>query len=262
MIRFDQVCRCFGEKVAVDDLNLTLNPGEVFAYLGPNGAGKTTSIRMLVGLLLPTSGSIYIGDLDVVKQPREAKSRLGFVPDQPELYDKLTGREFLEFVADIRGLAALRSRRSIDELTSILELDAFLDQLTENYSHGMKQRIVVAAALLHAPDVLVLDEPMVGLDPRMMRIVKEQLRERAHQGMTVFISTHTLAMAEEIADRIGVIHQGRLQFVGTKEELRSQLDSHESSLENLYLMLTEDEESGATNVDPEKPSEITGRTMP
>ncbi|MEM8680850.1 MAG: ABC transporter ATP-binding protein, partial [Planctomycetota bacterium] len=175
----------------------------------------------------------------VVQHPREAKEVIGFVPDQPELYDKLSGREFLQFVADIRGIVGRAQQASIDELSEILELRDFLDQLTENYSHGMKQRIAVAAALVHRPKLLVLDEPMVGLDPRMMRIVKEQLRVRAKQGMSVFISTHTLAMAEEIADRIGVIDHGCLQFVGTKDELRSKLADHEASLENLYLKLTE-----------------------
>ena len=239
MIRFEQVTRRFGNKLAVDSLDLQVAPGEVFAYLGPNGAGKTTSIRMLVGLLLPTSGQIFLDDLDVVQHPRRAKESIGFVPDQPELYDKLTGREFLQFVADIRGLQRQAQAAAIDELCEILELSDFLDQLTENYSHGMKQRIAVAAALVHRPKLLVLDEPMVGLDPRMMRIVKEQLRARAEQGMSVFISTHTLAVAEEIADRIGVIDHGRLQFVGTKAELRAKLADHEASLERLYLKLTE-----------------------
>ena len=230
--------------MAVDALDLQISAGEVFAYLGPNGAGKTTSIKMLVGLLLPTSGTVSVGGVDVVQSPREAKKRIGFVPDQPELYDKLTGREFLEFVADIRGMDRSSRRSAIEELAAILELETFLDQLTENYSHGMKQRIAVAAALVHSPDVLVLDEPMVGLDPRMMRIVKEQLRIRAAGGMSVFISTHTLAVAEEIADRIGVIDHGQLQFVGTKSELRSSLSTEDSSLEHLYLTLTENSANG------------------
>ncbi|HEY6565114.1 MAG TPA: ABC transporter ATP-binding protein, partial [Pirellulaceae bacterium] len=215
MIRLTRVTRKFSSKVAVDGLDLHVDRGELFAFLGPNGAGKTTTIKMLVGLLRPTEGEIAIDGVPVVTQPRQAKSRVGYVPDQPELYDKLTGREFLRFVGRLRGMQGHELHAATESVVAKFELRPFVDHLTEGYSHGMKQRVAFAAALIHEPPLLVLDEPMVGLDPRSMRLVKDLLRQRARQGGTVFLSTHTLAMAEEIADRIGVIHHGRLRFVGT-----------------------------------------------
>lgn len=238
MIRFENVTRRFDKKTAVDNLSMEIEPGEVFAFLGPNGAGKTTSLKMLVGLLVPTSGRVLIDGLDVVRSPREAKALLGFVPDQPELYDKLSGREFLQFVADIRGLTADATQAAIAEMIELFQLNEYVDKLTETYSHGMKQRVAFAAALLHDPKALVLDEPMVGLDPHAMRLVKDLLRRRARRGMTVLLSTHTLGIAEQIADRIGVIHHGRLRFIGSVEELQQRMDRHEASLEDLFLQIT------------------------
>jgi len=241
MIQLNDVVRTYGAKVAVAGLNLRIGAGELFAFLGPNGAGKTTTIKMIVGLLRPSSGSVRICGHDVVTAPRKANSLLGFVPDEPYLYDKLSGREFLKFIADMHGLPSDVGADRIAREIANFNLSEFVDQLTETYSHGMKQRVVFAGALLHDPAVLVLDEPMVGLDPRSMRLVKDLLRERARAGMTIFMSTHTLAMAEEIADRIGIVDRGGLTFVGSVEELRHQLSLSDKSLEQLYLELTSEE---------------------
>ena len=240
MIDLVQVTRCYGRKVAVDQLNLHIPQGELFAFIGPNGAGKTTTIKMMVGLLQPNEGQVRISGLDLATQTREVNLRTGYVPDEPYLYDKLTGREFLHFVADLYGLRADIAQQGIAEQIATFALDEFVDHLTESYSHGMKQRLVFAAALLHHPAVLIVDEPMVGLDPRSMRLVKDLLRKKALSGTTVFMSTHTLAIAEEIADRIGVFMNGRLRFLGTVEELRRQL-ACDASLEKLFLTLTEAE---------------------
>lgn len=241
MIEFESVVRKYGKKVAVSGLDLKIPSGEIFAFLGPNGAGKTTSIKMMVGLLAPTSGTVAVGGFNTQTDARKAKSRLGYVPDQPELYDKLSGREFLQFVADMHGMPTDQTAEQIEELAGRLEFAEYFDQLTEGYSHGMKQRVAFAAALLHHPAVIILDEPMVGLDPRTMRIVKDTLRERAAAGATVFMSTHTLGVAEEIADRIGVIFGGKLLFLGSVGELRERLSLGDSSLEDLYLTITEAE---------------------
>jgi ABC-2 type transport system ATP-binding protein len=238
MIEFENVTRTYGTRVAVDRLTLTVPRGELFAFLGPNGAGKTTSIKMVVGLLRPNNGSIRVCGYDVVEYPREAKQRISYVPDEPYLYDKLSGREFLRFIADMYGMSGAEAGREVDRQIECFELDGFVDELTENYSHGMKQRLVFAAALLHHPEVLVVDEPMVGLDPKSIRLVKDLLRQKARQGVTVFMSTHTLAMAEEIGDRIGIIDQGLLGFVGTLEQLRAETARHDSTLEQLFLELT------------------------
>jgi len=238
MIEFDHVTRTYGPKTAVADLSLAIPRGELFALLGPNGAGKTTSIKMLVGLLHPTQGAIRICGHDVVLDPRSAHLHVGYVPDEPCLYDKLTGREFLWFIADMFGMPRHLAGDRIDREVECFELGEFLDDLAESYSLGMKQRLVFAASLLHDPDVLVLDEPMVGLDPRSVRIVKDLLEARTAEGMTVFMSTHTLAMAEELADRVGIMVRGQLRFLGTVMELREQVALEATSLEQLYLELT------------------------
>ena len=193
---------------------------------------------MLVGLLIPDSGTLRLGEHNVVTHPREASRLVGYVPDQPYLYDKLTGREFLEFIAEIYGMSDSDAKASIDEQIATFSLEDFVDRMSETYSHGMKQRVVFAAALVHRPRVLILDEPMVGLDPHSMRTVKDLLRRQAHIGTTVFMSTHTLSLAEEIADRIGVIQNGRLQFVGSLQDLRTHTQREGDSLENLFLDLT------------------------
>ena len=237
MIAFDHVVRRYGDKAAVDGLTLTIRPGELFALLGPNGAGKTTTVRMLVGLLRPSSGAVQVCGFDLAGQTQDAVRAIGYVPDEPYLYDKLSGREFLEFVARMRGLDAAAVAARIDRQCGHFGMAGFLDDLTETYSHGMKQRLVFAAALLHDPPVLVLDEPMVGLDPQSVRLVKDLLRQRVAAGATVFMSTHTLAIAEEIADRIGIVDAGRLRFLGTVGQLRDELASRHTSLEPLFLEL-------------------------
>ncbi len=238
MIEFQSVTRTYGQKVAVAGLDLVVPRGELFAFLGPNGAGKTTTIKMLVGLLRPSSGRVRVCGFDVVEQTREANRRLGYVPDEPYLYDKLSGREFLQFITDMYGLEPKLGQECIGREIDNFRLADFVDDLTESYSHGMKQRLVFAAAMLHDPQVLVLDEPMVGLDPRSSRLVKDMLQERSEQGMTIFMSTHTLGLAEEIADRIGIVDHGELRCVGTLDELRQSLASEGSSLEQMFLEVT------------------------
>jgi ABC-2 type transport system ATP-binding protein len=240
MIEFDQVSRSYGDKLAVDNLNLQVAAGELYAMLGHNGAGKTTAIRMLVGLLRPEGGSVRVGGFDLVTETRQATSLIGYVPDQPFLYDKLSGREFLEFVAKMHGLSARQVKRAIDREIQRFELSEFVDKLTESYSHGMKQRTVFASALLHSPRVLVVDEPMVGLDPHSIRLVKDLLQFEVASGMCVFMSTHTLAAAEEIANRVGIMSHSRLLFDGTLEDLRSRFPTQLLSLESMYLALTEE----------------------
>ena len=240
MIQFQHVTRKYGNRVAVDGLNLSVERGELLALLGHNGAGKTTTLKMLVGLLRPSDGTVTVGPYQVVDHPREASSLIGYVPDQPYLYDKLSGREFLQFVADMYGLTAVESREAVQREAERFQLGDFLDQLTESYSHGMRQRTVFAAALIHQPEVLVVDEPMVGLDPHSIRLVKDLLRSYAEQGKTVLMSTHTLTVAEEIADRVAVMKSSQLIFDGNVDDLREQLPTGGNSLESLYLALMED----------------------
>ena len=246
MIEFDIVVRRYGRTVAVNGLTLTIPRGELFALLGPNGAGKTTAIRMLVGLLQPESGQVRVCGVDCSRKPREASSFLGYVPDEQYLYEKLSGREILEFTAEMHGLDRGTTRKRIARELERFEMAEFLDHLTETYSHGMRQRLVFAIALLHDPQVLVVDEPMVGLDPRSARVVKNLLRAEAAAGKTVLMSTHTLAVAEEIADRIGILNHGQLHFLGTLDELRQELSAPQpghpcthGSLEHLFLELTD-----------------------
>lgn len=247
MIQFENVTRQYGHKVAVADLNLEIPAGELFAFLGPNGAGKTTSIRMLVGLLRPNLGRIRVCGHDTVTDTREATRFLGYVPDESQLYDKLSGREFLRFVAEMRGLTHDETEESIDRESEHFGLRAFLDDLIESYSHGMKQRLVFGSALLHDPPVLVVDEPTVGLDPKSVRFMKDLMRARVKAGRTVFMSTHTLSIAEEIADRIGIIDHGHLNFLGSLDRLRHELSQEQRSLEHLFLQLTAEDSLPAGN---------------
>ncbi len=244
MIEIEHVTRRYGAKIAVDDLNLHIPRGELFAFLGPNGAGKTTTIKMLVGLLRPSSGTIRLCGHDVGQQQTAANRLLGYVPDVPYLYDKLSGNEFLRFIAEMYGIDSREADERIKEQISIFKLHEFVDDLTESYSHGMKQRVAFAAAMLHDPHVLVIDEPMVGLDPRSVRVIKDLLKKKARGGQTIFMSTHLLSIAQEIADRVGIVDQGRLQFLGTIDELRARVASHESSLEHLYLSFTAPQANG------------------
>ncbi len=235
MIELEGVTKVFGNKRAVDRLDLRVRAGELFAFLGPNGAGKTTTIKMICGLLVPTAGKVRGGGHDAAS--REARQLLGYVPDQPYLYDKLTGREFLRFVVEMYGLDRARAAARIDELIDTLDMGDFIDELCENYSQGMKQRVVFASALVHDPKVLVVDEPLVGLDPRSARIVKNLFVSQARSGAAVLMSIHLLAIAEELADRIGIVDHGRMLTVGTLAELRERAQ-HDGSLEDLFLKLT------------------------
>src|SRR4051794_33461921 len=215
MIRLDKVTKTYGVKTAVDELSLEVGAGELFAFLGPNGAGKTTTIKMIVGLLFPTSGTVRVGGYDMRREGDRARQLLSYVPDLPFLYEKLTGREFLQFIADMYGLPPDQARRRIADVIDLFHLHAFVDDLTERYSHGMRQRTVFASALVHEPQVLVVDEPTVGLDPRSVRDLKDLLRRQADQGTTVFLSSHSLDVVEELADRIAIINEGRLIGCGT-----------------------------------------------
>jgi ABC-2 type transport system ATP-binding protein len=219
----------------VDRLDLKVRAGELFAFLGPNGAGKTTTIKMVCGLLAPTSGQVRVGGFPAASP--EARQLLAYVPDQPYLYEKLTGREFLKFVVEMYGLDPRVAARRTAELIDTFELGDFVDELCENYSQGMKQRVVFAAALVHDPKVLVVDEPLVGLDPRSARIVKDLFVSQARSGVAVLMSTHLLSIAEELADRIGIVDHGRMLAEGTLGELRERVQSR-GPLEDLFLTLT------------------------
>ena len=242
MIEIQNLRKAFGEKIALHGLDLSVKGGEIFAFLGPNGAGKTTTIKILTGLLRPDSGSASVGGFDLATQGLQARALMSYVPDEPYLYDKLTGREFLRMIGDLYGLPRARIEARIDAVVEAFDLSEFLDNLTESCSHGMKQRTVIAAALLHEPRVLVIDEPMVGLDPKSARTVKDTLKALARvQGVTVFMSTHTLSVAEEVADRVGILNRGRLVALGTLAEMRqmrTETSEGHARLEDLFLELT------------------------
>jgi ABC-2 type transport system ATP-binding protein len=243
MILTEQLTKRFGEKAAVLDLNLDIPEGTFFCFLGPNGAGKTTTIKMLTGLLHPSSGRAIVGGLDIQQHPVEAKRLLGYVPDQPFLYDKLTGREFMRFVAGIYQLPETVFTASCEHLMELFEIAHVGDQLIEDYSHGMRQKLSFASCFLHEPRIMVVDEPWVGLDPKNIRFVKDFLKQKTrNEGLTVFISTHTLSIAEEIADLIGIINQGRLLHIGTVDQIKA-LQDNPGTLEEVFLTLTEGEET-------------------
>ena len=239
MIDLDHVTKAYGTKIAVRDLTLRIEPGELFAFLGPNGAGKTTTIKLLCGLLFPTSGTVRVGGFDIQRDGDRARQLISYVPDQPYLYEKLTGREFIQFIADMYGMPPDRAQRRMDEVISLFDMQEFVDDLTESYSHGMRQRTVFAAALLHGPSVLIVDEPTVGLDPKSVRLLKDLLRHEADKGTTVFLSSHSLDVVQQLADRIGIVEHGRLISCGTLEMLRKQA-SLDGSLEDVFLKLTEE----------------------
>lgn len=238
MIRLENLTRKYGNFSAVDNLNLHVNRGEVFGFIGPNGAGKTTTIKMLGGIIPPTSGSIRICGIDLLAHPEEAKRKTGFIPDRPYLYEKLTGMEFLRFIADLYEVPDDRFLKKADELLALFSLTDWTHELIESYSHGMKQRLIMAAALLHDPELFIVDEPLVGLDPAGIKMVRELFRSLARNGKTIFMSTHTLNVAEDVCDRIGIIHNGRLIASGTFEELRRMAETDRKGLEAVFLKLT------------------------
>lgn len=245
MIEAIDLSMSYGDLLAVDELSLRIEKGEFFAFLGPNAAGKTTTIKLLTGLLKASSGTARICGFDVFEEPVKAKRKIGYVPDVAEFYDKLTPLEFMEFIGDLFQMDRVDSRRGTGELFERFSLDEHAGQRIEHLSHGTRQRLGIASALLHEPEVIIIDEPMVGLDPRHTRIIKQELKERSQKGVTVFMSTHQLNVAEELADRIGVINNGRMCAVGTLDELRGMQQVQggggdgQTGLEDLFLALTE-----------------------
>jgi ABC-2 type transport system ATP-binding protein len=242
MIELINLTKRYDRVLAVDHLNLQVGAGEIFGFIGPNGAGKTTTIRMMGGLLLPTAGFIRIDGISMADAPVEVKRRIGFIPDRPYLYEKLTGMEFLSFSAQLYDISDIVLQEKSEELLRMFALFNWRHELIEAYSHGMKQRLIIAAALLHDPKVIIVDEPMVGLDPAAVKMVKGILRRLAEQGKTIFMSTHTLSVAENLCDRIGIIHKGGLIAMGTMGELKDATDLREGDLEEVFIRLTEEGE--------------------
>ena len=238
MITLTGLTKRYGTFKAVDGIELTVQRGELFGFLGPNGAGKTTTFRMIAGIIVPTAGRIEIGGVDLVRQPLVAKQRLGYIPDRPFVYDKITGAEFLRFVAALYNAEDASLERRIDELLDLFELMPWKNELTESYSHGMRQKLIIAGALIHRPEVIVVDEPMVGLDPKGARLLKDLFRQYVNRGGTILMSTHTLEVAESMCDRIAILQSGRILAQGTMDELREQTASGGASLEDLFLRLT------------------------
>jgi ABC-2 type transport system ATP-binding protein len=239
MIVTENLVKRFGAKIAVNELNLQIEEGEFFCFLGPNGAGKTTTIKMLTGLIRPTSGRASLHGIDIQEDPIKTKSMLGYIPDTPFLYDKLTGREFLRFVAGLYNIDDTVVRTEGEELLEMFEIREVGDQLIENYSHGMRQKLSFASCFMHDPKVVVVDEPWVGLDPKNIHFVKNFLKEKTQDGLTVFMSTHSLSVIEDVADRIGIIYGGKLLHVGTLDEILA-LAENPGSLEDVFLQITQD----------------------
>lgn len=239
MIEIAGVTKAYGggQKIAVDNLSLTVKPGEIFGFLGPNGAGKTTTIKMLVGLLRPDRGTVRVNGYDMATQPLEAKRQLAFVPDTPEVYDKLTGMEYLNFIGDIYDVSAADRQERIHRFAETFELSGALQDRISAYSHGMQQKLVLMSALLHNPPVWILDEPLVGLDPRAAHNLKELMAEHTRQGNTVFFSTHVLEVAERLCDRVAIIKKGKIIACGTLDELRNQRQTGDT-LEQIFLEMT------------------------
>ncbi len=240
MIELQNLTKKFGDFVAVDNISLKIPSGEFFGFLGPNGAGKTTTIKMMTGLFTPTSGQISINGFDVERQPLEAKSTFGYIPDHPYLYDKLTGREFIYYMGGLYGIEKENLKESVERVIDLMELSSWVDKKTEDYSQGMRQRVTFAAAFVHNPKTIIIDEPMVGLDPRSARIVKNTLKQRAKEGASIFMSTHILDMAEELCDRIAIINKAKIILLDSRENLRHYKDQYDGKLESVFLELTKE----------------------
>ncbi len=239
MIELKNLSKRYGNLLAVDHLDLRVPKGEIFGFIGPNGAGKTTTINMMGGVLAPTSGAVMICGINMADQPEQAKRKIGFIPDRPYLYEKLTGMEFLKFIADLYDVDEDTFLKKSQEKLDMFFLSDRSNELIESYSHGMKQRLVMAAALLHDPEVIVVDEPMVGLDPLAIKMVKNLFKHLADEGVTIFLSTHTLKVAEDICDKIGIIHKGTLIATGSYEDLRRDVHAEGADLEQIFIRLTE-----------------------
>ena len=238
MIELKSLTKKYGDYTAVGDFNLSVQKGEIFGFIGPNGAGKTTTIKMIGGILAPSAGTVTVAGIDIQKEPEKAKSKIGFIPDRPYLYEKLTGMEFLKFTADLYSVPDDIFNKKAQQNLEMFSLADWSDELIESYSHGMKQRLIMSAALLHDPEVIIVDEPMVGLDPVAIMLVKDLFQRLAHKGVTVFMSTHTLAVAEDICERIGVINKGHLIASGTTAELQREANVTDAALEQVFLNLT------------------------
>ncbi len=238
MISLSRLSKKYGKFTAVDGVDLEVPRGELFGFLGPNGAGKTTTLRMIAGILQPTSGSVRLGGHDVIKEPMKAKARLGFIPDRPYIYDKLTGAEFLRFVAGLYGMRGPELDHRISELLHLFDLSEWADSVVESYSHGMRQKLIISSAFVHKPEVIIVDEPMVGLDPKAARILKDLFREYVERGNTIMMSTHTLEVAESLCDRIAIIQAGKIRAMGTMDDLRRDAASGAAGLEEIFLRLT------------------------
>jgi ABC-2 type transport system ATP-binding protein len=238
MLELRDVVKRYGKFTAVKGLDLTVERGEIFGFLGPNGAGKTTTIRMAAGVLRPTSGQVIVGGDDLDVHPEAAKSRIGYIPDRPFLYEKLSGGEFLRFVAGLWGREGPAVAARIDRLLELFQLTQWKDELIESYSHGMRQKMLISSALIHQPELIVVDEPMVGLDPRSARLLKDLFRTFVENGGTVFLTTHTLEVAEALCDRIAIIHQGNVIALGSMDELRAQAHAGGAHLEEIFLKVT------------------------
>ncbi len=238
MIELRALTKRYGSFTAVNNIDLTVPRGELFGFLGPNGAGKTTTLRMIAGILRPTAGTIHIGGIDLAAQPIAAKSRLGFIPDRPFIYEKLTGAEFLRFVAGLYNQDGPQVEHRARELLALFDLEEWRDELVESYSHGMRQKLIISSAFVHRPEVIVVDEPMVGLDPKAARILKDLFREYTHRGHTIMMSTHTLEVAEAMCDRIAIMQGGVIRASGTMSELRANAEAGRVGLEEIFLRLT------------------------
>ncbi len=238
MIRLEGLRKTFGAHVAVAGLDLEVKPGEIFGFLGPNGAGKTTTTKMMTGLLRPTAGAVLINGIDMAVDPIRAKRQMGLVPDEPFVYPKLTGQEYLRFVGELYGVPLADMKKRVPELLEMFELTPWGGELVESYSHGMRQKLVLAGILLHDPKVLVLDEPMVGLDPKSGRLVKDIFQRLAERGTAVFMCTHVLEIAEKLCHRIGIMIGGRMIACGTLDELRAASKKDGQDLESIFLSLT------------------------
>jgi ABC-2 type transport system ATP-binding protein len=243
MIELKNLSKSYGKVKAVKNLNLVIQPGELFTFLGPNGAGKTTTVKMITGLILPTEGEIFIKGIDLLKEPERAKSAIAYIPDEPFIYPELTGREFIFFVSRLYELEKKTIEKELERLFEEFGIEKWIDSPSSEYSHGMRQKVIFMQAFIHNPDVIVIDEPMVGLDPVSIRTVKKLLRERVSAGASVFMSTHSLSLAEEISDRVGVIDNGVLLQTGKVSELKKNMGATYSSLEEVYFKLTEEEKS-------------------
>ena len=241
MISLRGVKKHYGKFAAVKGIDLDVHRGEIFGFLGPNGAGKTTTIRMVAGVLQPTEGRVVVGGDDLERNPEAAKARIGYIPDRPYLYEKLSGGEFLRFVAGLWGKEGDAVEARADRLLELFQLTQWKDELIESYSHGMRQKILISSALIHQPELIVVDEPLVGLDPRAARLLKDLFKTFVANGGTVFLSTHTLEVAEALCDRIAIINKGDIMGLGTMDELRAQSNAGGAHLEEIFLKLTGDE---------------------